>query len=154
MAQGRYGCQGEKAFREDRATQGKAKATTRDGAQKKAENKYIPAIQLIENGASYADAAKAIGISPERLTRWTRRHRPDVHKQAMQNAWITLPGGMRIMRQKWLKMQEAEKAFLGTDESIIEIARRLKLSPTSLLNYLHAMHREDVQRRRDMKGKH
>ncbi|MBQ9169488.1 MAG: hypothetical protein IJ148_01510 [Bacteroidaceae bacterium] len=122
--------------------------------KKKAENKYIPAIQLIENGASYADAAKAIGISPERLTRWTRRHRPDVHKQAMQNAWITLPGGMRIMRQKWLKMQEAEKAFLGTDESIIEIARRLKLSPTSLLTYLHAMHREDVQRRRDMKGKH
>ncbi len=122
--------------------------------KEKAENKYLPAIQLIENGASYDEAAKAIDITPERLTRWMRQHQPEVHRQAKRNAWIILPGGLRIMRQKWLKMQEAEKAFLDSDESISEIARRLKLSPTSLLTYLHTMHREDVQRRRDMNGKH
>ena len=115
----------------------------------KAERKYAPALPLIEAGATYDEAALQTGVPTDRLAYWVRHHRPDLNERARQNAWVTLPNGTRIMRSNWPKFQEAEKAYCNTDESIKHIAKRLGMSPTTLLNFLHAMHPEVVLRRRE-----
>ena len=115
----------------------------------KAERKYAPALPLIEAGDTYDEAALKSGVPKDRLAFWVRHHRPDLDERARQNAWVSLPNGTRVMRKKWEKFQEAEKAFCNTDEPIKHIARRLDLSPTSVLNFLHALHPEVVLRRRE-----
>jgi len=115
----------------------------------KAERKYAPALPLIEAGATYDEAALQTGVPKDRLAFWVRHHRPDLNERARQNAWVTLPNGTRVMRSKWTKFQEAEKAFCNTDEPIKHTARRLDLSPSTVSNFLHALHLEEVLRRRE-----
>ena len=119
----------------------------------KAERKYAPALPLIEAGATYDEAASKTGVPKDRLAYWVRHHRPDLNERARQNAWVTLPNGTRVMRRKWEKFQEAEKAFCNTDEPVKYIARRLDLSPKAVMNVLHALHPEVVLRRREARSK-
>lgn len=117
----------------------------------RAERKYAPALPLIEGGATYAEAAIQTGIPKDRLESWVRRNRPQLNEQARQNAWVTLPNGTHVMRSNWTKYQEAEKAYCTTDEPVKQMARRLEVSPTTLLNFLHALHPEVAVRRREAK---
>ena len=113
----------------------------------KAERKYTPALALIEAGDTYDEAASKVGVPKDRLSWWVRKHRPDLHEKARNNAWVTLPNGTRVSTSGWPKYIEAAKAYCETNEPINHIARRLDMSVSSLGTFLRTNYPDFRQKR-------
>ena len=111
--------------------------------------KYTPALKLIEEGATYEEAAKALGVDIDNLNRWVRSNHPDVHRREHLNQVIMLPNGKECTKASWAMFGEAVEAYLNTDESINEISKRFNLHSTSLGNFLRRKFPEAVERRRN-----
>ena len=116
-----------------------------------AAKKYTPALKLIEEGATYEEAAKALGLDAdaENLYRWVQSNHPDVHRRERQNQVVVLPNGRECAKTSWAMFGEAVEAYLNTDESINQIAKRFDLRATSLGNFLRRKFPEAGERRRN-----
>lgn len=117
----------------------------------RAKKKYGPALELIEQGMTYREAAKESGINEERLQWWVRHNRPDIHERARENRWVMMPDGTRIMRRSWLLFQEATFAFQTSDEPINRIAIRFGLKEKAFRRFLNEKFPTLVAKRRARK---
>ena len=111
--------------------------------------KYTPALKLIEEGATYEEAAKTLGVDIDNLNRWVRSNHPDVHRREHQNQVVVLPNGRECAKTSWAMFGEAVEAYLNTDESINQIAKRFNLRPTSFGNFLRRKFPDAAERRRN-----
>lgn len=126
----------------------------RNGSREvKAEQRYSPALPLIEQGATYQEAARQLGIDVGRLSWWVRNHYPEMDGRAKQNAWVMLPDGTRLKRQRWQVYQEAAHAYCVTDEPMKDIAKRLNLPLSTLNRFLQTAYPAAVERRKAMRHK-
>ena len=112
-----------------------------------ARQRYMPAVKLIEEGATYEEAAEKLGLNAENLYRWVKEYLPDVHRQEYQNQIVQLPEGTTCTKESWAKFGEAATAYCETDESMNSIARRFGLSPTSFCHFLARKFPQAVARR-------
>ena len=114
----------------------------------KALKKYSPALKIIEDGATYEEAAERLGVDVGNLCWWVRNNHPEIHWQEHQNQIVWLPEGTSCRKSSWDRFGEAVHAYCETDESINEIARRFGLYPSSLRNFLVRKFPQAVAQRR------
>jgi transposase-like protein len=114
-----------------------------------ATQKYTPALKLIEEGATYEEAAKTLDVDRENLYRWVLSNHPDIHRREHQNQVEVLPNGKECAKASWAMFGEAVEAYLKTDEPLARIAKRFGLRPTSLSNFIRRKFPEAVERRRN-----
>lgn len=114
----------------------------------RARQRYMPAVKLIEEGATYEEAAEKLGLSAENLYRWVREYLPEIHRQEHQNQIVQLPEGTTCTKKSWALFGEAATVFCETDESMNSIARRFGLSPTSFSHFLARKFPQAVARRK------
>ena len=137
--------------RREAAADRQQKALSRPTRKEKAANKYIPALALIEQGKTYAEAAGEVGVPNDRLQWWVRHNHPQIHERAIENCWVTLPSGKRLKRETWQVYQQAVNAFTKTNESVRHIARRLGVKANHLGDFLRENCPEAAERRRGQK---
>ena len=102
----------------------------------KARRKYAPALALLETGKDYDEAARETGVDREQLLSWVKHNRPDVHEMVMQTRWVTLPGGVRMSREKWEAYQEAAQEWRQSKEPLKHVAERHGLRDVRLREFL------------------
>lgn len=113
-----------------------------------ANRKYSPALKLIEEGATYEEAAETLGVNAEYLCRWVMKYHADIHGQEHRNQTVWLPEGTSCTRESWAMFGEAATVYCETDESLNSIARRFGLPPTSLSHFLERKFPQAVARRK------
>ena len=116
-----------------------------------AVRKYTPALQLIEEGATYEEAAEKLGIDVENLSRWVRKYHKDIHEQEHRNQIVTLPEGTTCTKASWRQFGEAAMAFYESDESVNKIADRFGLCQSSLHHFLVRKFPQTVARRKEIR---
>ena len=114
-----------------------------------AVRKYTPALKLIEEGATYEEAAEKLGIDAENLSRWVRKYHKDIHEQEHRNQIVTLPEGTTCTKASWKQFGEAAMAFYESDESVNKIAERFGLRQSSLHHFLMRKFPQTVARRKE-----
>lgn len=102
----------------------------------KARRKYAPALALLEAGKDYDEAARQTGVDREQLLSWVKHNRPDVHQMVMQTRWVTLPGGVRMSREKWEAYQQAAQEWRQSKEPLKHVAERHGLRDVRLREFL------------------
>ena len=115
---------------------------------KAAREKYTPALKMIEEGASYEQAAEKLGVGFDNLYRWVMKYHPAVHRLEHKNHFVQLPEGTTCSRETWAMFGEAAEAYCNTDEPLKQIAERMNLRPSSLYNFLTTKFPQAVAKRR------
>lgn len=116
--------------------------------------KYAAALQLVEQGLSFAEAAAQTNVNRDRLGRWTRQHRPELFEREREGRVVTMPDGTRILRSSFVRYQEAAREYCQTEEPLKHIAQRHGFSPNAFYSYLKMVHPDAVTKRRESARNH
>lgn len=86
-------------------TKQRQQAAARLSAKEQAASRYAAVLPVLEQGATYQEAAFRLGVPAERLRVWVRRNRPDIHAMKKLSEWVTLPNGYRVKRTSWQRYE-------------------------------------------------